>query len=271
MASPPFDINAAIPEDDDIVSQHPSNARLFRDIVESWLLVEHNVQGRHAQVSLDHQTDPAGTTAVSRLWASITGNMAGILRWRNGTGNVEFVGPPPGTGMDFWGTTAPEGYIFANGQAISRTTFARLFDVFGTTYGSGDGSTTFNVPDKRGRVSAGKDDMGGSSANRLTSPINGDNLGAVGGLESHTLITAEMPAHGHTGTTSTDGLHQHSYEKPNADGGSEAGPFQRYTPSTVNTSTDGNHNHSLNLNNTGGGGAHNNMQPTIVANYIIKT
>src|SRR6266550_5491033 len=79
-----------------------------------------------------------------------------------------------------------------------------------TTYGIGDGSTTFNLPDLRGRTIAGKDDMGGSAASRLTSTYFGTSaaaLGAVGGGESHTLTTAEMPVHNHT---ITDPGHTHN-------------------------------------------------------------
>ncbi|MCZ7659199.1 MAG: phage tail protein [Xanthobacteraceae bacterium] len=76
---------------------------------------------------------------------------------------------PIGGGLDYWGTTAPSSnFVFAFGQALSRTAYPTLFARLGTTYGPGDGATTFNIPDKRGRVTAGKDDMGGTSANRLT-------------------------------------------------------------------------------------------------------
>ena len=64
-------------------------------------------------------------------------------------------GVPTGTGLDFYGATAPTGYIFCDGSAVSRTTYAALFAVLSTTYGAGDGSTTFNVPDARGRGTVG--------------------------------------------------------------------------------------------------------------------
>jgi microcystin-dependent protein len=82
----------------------------------------------------------------------------------------------------FAGTTAPAGYLLCFGQAISRTAYAGLFAVLSTTYGVGDGSTTFNLPDLRGRVAAGKDDMGGSSAGRLPNS-GGTVLGAASGAE----------------------------------------------------------------------------------------
>src|SRR5690606_12877743 len=91
-------------------------------------------------------------------------------------------GVPIGTVADFAGTSAPAGWLLCYGQAVSRTTYAALFAVLGTTYGAGNGSSTFNLPDCRGRVVAGKDNMGGASANRLTGQsggLNGDNLGAT--------------------------------------------------------------------------------------------
>jgi microcystin-dependent protein len=104
---------------------------------------------------------------------------------------------PIGSIIDFAGPSAPAGWLFAGGQAVSRTTYALLFAVIGTTYGSGDGSTTFNLPDLCGRVSAGRDDLDGSSAGRLTTVFfgaNADILGATGGSESHTLTTAQLPS-----------------------------------------------------------------------------
>jgi microcystin-dependent protein len=143
------------------------------------------------------------------------------------------------------------GWVWANGVAISRTTYAGLFAVWSTAFGTGDGSTTFNPPDKRGRVAAGKDDMGGASAaSRLTSggsEVDGAMLGASGGAQTHTLVTGEMPAHTHTGAANAGSP---------ASLGAEA---QTLLNGTTNTGS------------TGGGGAHNNTQPTIIANFIVKT
>lgn len=92
---------------------------------------------------------------------------------------------PIGGVIAFCGSGCP-GFNFklCFGQELSREEYPDLFLVLGTTWGVGDGSTTFNIPDLRGRVIAGQDDMGGTSANRLTSPLNGDTLGASGGAES---------------------------------------------------------------------------------------
>lgn len=164
-------------------------------------------------------------------------------------------GIPLGTVMPFAGTTAPSGTVFCFGQAISRATFPDLFAILSTTYGVGDGSTTFNVPDLRGRVVAGQDDMGGSSADRLTGisgGIDGDVLGNTGGEQAHTLTNAESAAHTHVGSANfaTVGVAGATF------GGS--GVADKAQGDTVSTGS------------SGGGGAHNNVQPTLILNYVIK-
>ncbi len=158
----------------------------------------------------------------------------------------------PGVVLPYAGSTAPLGWLLCHGQAVSRTTFASLFGITGTTYGTGDGSTTFNVPDLRGRVAGGKDDMGGSAASRLTSGgsgVNGASLGASGGAQTHTLTAAQMPAHSHGFI-----------------GGSNAAGS-----GTVGAAGQSANAYLLNTVNAGSDAAHNNTQPTIVLNYIIKT
>lgn len=170
---------------------------------------------------------------------------------------------PSGSLMPYAGSSAPTGYLLCDGAAISRSTYSALFALVGTTYGAGDGSSTFNIPDLRGRVIAGQDDMGGSSANRLTGltgGVDGDVLGGSGGAETHTLATSELPAHDHDIDTAF---------KNNSTNG-VAGNY----PTGTNVSSPSGAQLSANTNsikNTGGGGAHNNVQPTIILNYIIKT
>lgn len=175
------------------------------------------------------------------------------LSWSTVT---EFV-LPSGLILPYGGTSAPSGYLLCYGQAISRSTYSTLFSAISTTYGVGDGSSTFNLPDLRGRTIAGQDDMGGVSANRLTDAVtgglNGDTLGDTGGEESNTLTTAQLPSHSHgtvvTGVTA-------SFKTNTGDGG--ASVVQSISVSSGAT-------------NTGSGSAHNNVQPTIILNYIIKT
>jgi microcystin-dependent protein len=176
---------------------------------------------------------------------------------------------PTGSIMPYAGAAAPTGYLLCNDTPISRTTYSALFALIGTTYGAGDGSSTFNIPDLRGRVIAGQDDMGGSSANRLTGltgGVDGDVLGGTGGEEGQTLTTSQLASHSHfganyggTGTAYLNAADQKIMANGN-DGGASSYHFFR-TTDTPNTAT---------TSDSGGGTAHNNVQPTIILNYIIK-
>jgi microcystin-dependent protein len=189
---------------------------------------------------------------------------------------------PLGGMIEFTGTVAPNAsFVLPFGQAISRTTYATYFALVSTTYGAGDGSTTFNVIDKRGRVSAGKDDMGGSSANRLTNQsggLNGDTLGATGGSETHTLTEAQLAAHTHTGTTSSDGAHTHDVKYSRfLTFGTGGGGGAVITINSGGTDTgsggalsNGAHTHTFTSASSGSDGAHNNVQPTIIVNYLLR-
>lgn len=112
-------------------------------------------------------------------------------------------GVPIGTVVDFAGSTAPTQWYLCFGQAVSRTTYALLFAIIGTTYGVGDGSTTFNLPDIRGQTIFGKDDMGGSASSRITPTFYGNStttLGSLGGNQARSLGTSNLPAYTPTGT-----------------------------------------------------------------------
>jgi microcystin-dependent protein len=101
----------------------------------------------------------------------------------------------PGLVLPFGGNTSPNGWLLCHGQAVSRNDFAGLFEVVGTTFGIGDGSTTFNVPDLRGRVAAGKDNMGGTAANRLNVSTTGNTTNAsatVSGIPSTASLAIGM-------------------------------------------------------------------------------
>ncbi len=162
---------------------------------------------------------------------------------------------PTASLMPYAGSSAPTGYFLCDGSAKSRTTYSALFGIIGTNYGVGDGSTTFNIPDLRGRVIAGQDDMGGVSANRLTGlsgGINGDVLGGVGGLQSHLLTAAQsgLPEHTHGGTRDSDAADPGGTNSRQIRGGTTGGVTGGSKPASS---------------------AHNNVQPTIILNYIIKT
>ncbi len=160
-----------------------------------------------------------------------------------------------GTVVPWGGSSAPTGWLDCDGSAVSRSTYADLFTAIGTTYGVGDGSSTFNIPDIRGRTVCGKDNMGGTAANRLTSAatIDGTTLGTAGGSETHTLTTSEIPSHSHGYVGFPGGsAHNFSYAGFGHSGGNQ-GTYGGGTASA------------------GGGGSHDNIQPSIVLNYIIKT
>jgi microcystin-dependent protein len=109
---------------------------------------------------------------------------------------------PLGTLLDYTGSTAPSSsFVIPTGQNISRTTYATLFSLIGTTYGSGDGSTTFTLPDLRGRVVAMIDSTA-TVINSSTMSPDGSTLGAKGGGQSSGLVTANLPAQTPSGTIS---------------------------------------------------------------------
>jgi microcystin-dependent protein len=211
--------------------------------------------------------------------------MAFSIRRTRELGTVD-TSVPAGAVMPFAGNTSPAGWLLCFGQDISRTEYSALFSVLGTSYGSGNGSTTFNLPDLRGRVVAGVDNMGGTAASRLTSTTitgGGDAPGEVGGGQTHTLTGAEsgVPAHGHTtGNNSVDHSHFISAAFDNV---ATAGPYPYYArtgggstllgPPNGMTSAgqSSNHTHVVNNNTAANASsAHNNVQPTMVLNYIIK-
>lgn len=186
---------------------------------------------------------------------------------------------PVGSVIDYAGSSAPAGWLLCYGQNVSRTTYAGLFTAIGVTYGVGDGSTTFTLPDLRGRVVAGKDDMGGTSANRLTDQsggLNGDTLGDTGGSETHALTSGEGPTHTHTGTTDSGGAHTHGQSDVTVytGGGTsgftvQPGANTLYLDTGKETDSGGSHTHGFTTGSSGSGTAHNNVQPTIILNKII--
>jgi microcystin-dependent protein len=170
---------------------------------------------------------------------------------------------PVGVVSAFAGVSAPVGWLMCAGQAVSRSDYSALFTALGTTYGAGDGSTTFNLPDLRGRVPAGVDNMGGSAASRLTSTVlsASNTLGATGGAQTHTLVVGEIPA---AEVRVNDG--SNTFPLLGAGGGSTGGYLGRPATEFPNAFGAGQRPATIN----GGGGAHTNTQPTLVLNYIIK-
>ena len=151
-------------------------------------------------------------------------------------------GVPSGTIITFSASTAPTGYLKANGAAVSRTTYAALFAAIGTQYGAGNGSTTFNVPDLRGEFVRGWDDARGVDTGRTFGSFqNQDYLSHNHGVSD--------PGHTHGGSTDSQGNHNHSYSGVGADGGGggNARFGSGYNYSSSNTSSAGTHSHTLSI------------------------
>ncbi len=216
----------------------------------------------------------AGTIIQGTPYTATYNNADGAFYLQGFFGNPYNI--PLAGGMDFWGTTVPNNsFAFPIGQAISRTTYAALFSIMGTTYGVGDGSTTFNLPDKTGRVSAMKE----ASATRLTtgvSGVDGATMGSAAGSQSETLTLAQLP----TGITVAGTVTVSPSGGGNiaATNGNISGLLSSTgSPNVVPQSTAAEwHNagtlsgtNTLTSNNTNGQ-LHPNVQPTIVCNYIIR-
>jgi microcystin-dependent protein len=236
---------------------------------------------------------------------------------------------PPGTGPIPWSLpTEPPGWIFADGRTLGvATPYTALRTAYidaGFPFGQ-DGGGNPRIPDMRGRVPAGRDNMGGAAANRLTAAglgVASTTLGNSGGGETHTLTTAQMPGHTHTASSGSNGAHthtassgaagghahtgstgsagDHSHTVPTtmdsggSDPGSRAASNTNSGFSTINTGNAGAHSHTVSINSVadhshtvsvtsagahthtvtvdsaGSGGAHPNVQPSLICNYIVK-
>jgi microcystin-dependent protein len=188
---------------------------------------------------------------------------------------------PVGAILHFPTAVAPAGYANCNAQAINRIANPLLFALIGTTYGAGDGSTTFNVPDIRARSIAGWDS--GNATGRLnlaaTGGILANTIGNVGGEQAHLLAIAEVPAHNHTAATViTDPGHHHappsgfSFLTTAASAGSFSGgatSIPGASEAFTNTQTTG-ITATTTTSNAGSGTAHNVVQPTIILLPCIK-
>ncbi|MFY9227965.1 MAG: tail fiber protein [Candidatus Microsaccharimonas sp.] len=178
-------------------------------------------------------------------------NLVGSSNWSsttNETTNANYGSLPVATSIEgYWTSAAPQGFLFEDGSEVSRTTYAGLFAVIGTTYGSGDGATTFNLPDSRGRT----------SVNRKASDPEFATIGQKTGSKTEQLTIAQMPSHDHG---------QYVGVKDDANfSGWNFGSYPQYPPGDGPGATPG-----VATSSTGGNGGHNNIQPSIVKMSAIK-
>jgi microcystin-dependent protein len=157
---------------------------------------------------------------------------------------------PPGVIVPYGVTAAPTGFLLCDGTAVNRTTYSALFAVVSSLYGDGNGSSTFNVPDLRGRFIAGWNASKTSPILTSTTAgmISGTTIGNTGGDQIVTLSVSNIPAHTHSYTLKATGA-----------GGNEGGGSLWYNTSSSNTGS------------TGGDGGHTNIPPSMILNFIIKT
>jgi microcystin-dependent protein len=214
---------------------------------------------------------PSGSLILGTPYVATYNNSDGAWYLQGGVSNPYAI--PVGGMIPYSGATAPNSaFILPYGQAISRTTYSVYFNLVGTGYGTGNGSTTFNVPDLRGNLLAGVDNMGGSAANRITGLVQGTQTGAA----THTLTASEIPSHTHSGTTSLQSAnHTHAFQQGNA--GNTGSPVAAMVPigtgsgAPASTTESANHTHSFTTDGgTGGGAAHSIVQPTLGMVFILR-
>jgi microcystin-dependent protein len=240
------DLVSSNPPSSDSLAQAAGHLRLIKSTI---LATFPNVEGEIT--ATDTEINAAMTTAIAGQYV------------------------PAGVVNPYAGSSAPTGYLLCYGQAVSRTTYSGLFSAISTNFGTGDGSTTFNVPDLRDRVIFGKGNMGGSDAGIIDSLLTSTTLGATydgeGAIDTITLTTSHLPAHTHsfsdsgtTGsanidhnhtagslTTTSGGSHDHEYTNRTGlvanlmNGGNNDNMWQGSSTSNAETSSGGTHSHDI--------------------------
>lgn len=224
---------------------------------------------------------PAGTIIQGTPYLALYNNSDGAFYLHGFYGSPYSI--PISGSIEYWGPTTPNSsFAFPFGQALNRTVYSSLFSgnpwSIGTTFGVGDGSTTFNLPDVRGRITACPDTMGGSDASRLTvGALSGvrSSIGGTGGEAAHTLVAGEIPvitsALTLSASISQTGIVQYAGGTfaggvtLNGSGGGTA--FSSGTPNLITPTVTVSGSAT---SNNAGGQPHNNIQPTILCNRIMR-
>lgn len=216
-------------------------------------------------MALDFPSNPVEGQVYGNFYWDST-----MSAWR-ATGTVSAV-TPPGIVSQYMGSTAPSGYLLCNGQSVTTAAYSALFAVIGYTYG-GSGAN-FNLPNMQGRIPVGAGSITDPNSNSQTFTLAG-----TGGELSHKLTTAELASHTHIQNAHTHIQDPHTHTLTNTKlyvnnsalnepvGGAGSTAYQWTSGATTAT----NQNTTATNQNTGGDGYHNNLQPYIVVNYIIKT
>jgi hypothetical protein len=183
----------ATPADGEVYSAPNGTTYRWDEAAGLWL-----AWGAGTNNAIISSTPPANPTGGQLWWSNVLGQMfiffvdANSSQWVPANPSVTLL-MPPGSGADYFGGEVPIGWYLCDGSLKDRVIDAPLFTAIGETYGAGDGSTTFALPDCKGRVTAGKEE----TPTRLTvagSGIDGSLLGETGGFENVKLTLAQMPS-----------------------------------------------------------------------------
>lgn len=253
----PYDFDEANPGDSDVVANFPSNERDARSAVHDAYEEEHYEATGYHRMPYGDDAD-RGTHFASPADGNVFFNEDGSIQIYDSGAWISFYRAFTGqmTCAAFDPSSPPDGWLNCDGSAVSRTTYAALFAVIGETFGVGDGSTTFNLPDMKQKFVAGYD----------SGDAEYDEIGETGGSETVTLTSSEVPAL----TTSSDSTGITLGASTSNSAATTAGaPFLSFARSThSHTVNESPHDHTV---NSGSADPHENRPPFIVLAWLIKT